>query len=76
MGDLMPINMFKKPKMPAPQVIQSPVANNDTLDQSAQEAERRRRALAVGSSGNIVSSLAGATNDAGASSSRRTLLGG
>lgn len=75
MSTLNPLNILKSPKMPAPQVIEKPVSNNDTIDQSAQEAERRRRALAVGSSGNIVSSLAKAIGDAGVAS-RKTLLGG
>jgi hypothetical protein len=75
MSDINPLKILQRPKMPAPQIIQSPVANNDVSDQNAIEAERRRRALAVGSSGNIVSSLAGATGDA-AAVSRKKLLGG
>jgi len=66
------LNPFAKPKMPAPQIIQAPVAGEDT---AALEAERKRRALAQGSTGNIASSLAGAVGDAGAAS-RKTLLGG
>lgn len=66
------LNPFSKPKMPAPQIIQAPVAGDDT---AALEAERKRRALAQGSTGNIASSLAGAVGDAGAAS-RKTLLGG
>lgn len=75
MSTLNPLSILKSPKMPAPQIIQSPIANNDVADQSSVESERRRRALAVGSSGNIVSSLAGATGDA-AAVSRKKLLGG
>ena len=40
------LNPFAKPKMPTPQVIQAPVAGEDT---AALEAERKRRALAAGS---------------------------
>lgn len=69
------INPFKMPKVPAPQIIESPVVNNDLVDQSAMEAERRRRALATGSSGNIVSSLATQTPDA-AAAARKKVLGG
>lgn len=75
MGSVNPLNILKAPKMPAPQIIQSPVSNNSVADQSAAEAERKRRALAVGASGNIVSSLAGAAGDS-SSISRKTLLGG
>lgn len=75
MGAINPLNLLKMPKMPAPQIIKSPVVNNDVVDQSGVEAERRRRALAVGSSGNIVSSLAGAVGDSSVAS-RKTLLGG
>lgn len=66
------MNPFAKPKMPSPQVIQAPVAGEDT---AALEADRKRRALAQGSTGNIASQLAGAVADAGAAS-RKTLLGG
>ncbi len=69
MGNL---NPFAKPKIPTPQVIQAPVAGEDT---AALEAERKRRALAQGSTGNITSSLSGAVADAGAAT-RKTLLGG
>lgn len=65
-------NPFAKPKMPAPQIIQAPIAGQDT---AALEAERKRRALAQGSTGNIASSLSGAVSDAGAVS-RKALLGG
>ena len=44
-------------------------------DTAALEAERKRRALAQGSTGNITSNLSGAVADAGAAS-RKTLLGG
>jgi hypothetical protein len=66
------LNPFAKPKMPTPQVIQAPVAGEDT---AALEAERKRRALAQGSTGNITSNLSGAVADAGAAT-RKTLLGG
>jgi hypothetical protein len=66
------LNPFTTPKMPAPQIIQAPVAGEDT---AALEADRKRRALAQGSTGNIASSLSGAVSDAG-TTSRKTLLGG
>lgn len=66
------VNPFTKPKMPAPQIIQAPIAGEDT---AALEADRKRRALAQGSTGNIASQLSGAVSDAGATS-RKTLLGG
>ncbi len=66
------LNPFAKPKMPTPQIIQTPVAGDDT---AALEAERKRRALAQGSSGNITSNLSGAVADVGAAT-RKTLLGG
>lgn len=69
MGNL---NPFAMPKMPAPQIVQAPVAGEDT---AALEAERKRRALAQGSAGNITSSLSSSVGDAGAAS-RKTLLGG
>lgn len=66
------LNPFATPKMPAPQIIQAPVAGEDT---AALEADRKRRALAQGATGNIASSLSGSVIDAKASS-RKTLLGG
>lgn len=66
------LNPFATPKMPAPQVIQAPIAGEDT---AALEADRKRRALAQGSTGNIASSLSGSVTDAKATS-RKTLLGG
>lgn len=66
------LNPFSAPKMPAPQIIQAPVAGEDT---AALEAERKRRALAQGSTGNITSSLSGAVSDSSATT-RKTLLGG
>jgi len=69
MGDL---NPFAKPKMPSPQVIQAPVAGDDT---ATLEAERKRRAFAQGSTGNITSNLSGAVGDSG-TATRKALLGG
>lgn len=66
------LNPFATPKMPKPQVIQAPIAGEDT---AALEADRKRRALAQGSTGNITSSLSGSVTDANATS-RKTLLGG
>jgi hypothetical protein len=66
------MNPFAKPKMPTPQVIQAPVAGEDT---AALEADRKRRALAQGSTGNITSSLSTSVADSGAAS-RKALLGG
>lgn len=66
------LNPFSTPKMPKPQMIQAPVAGEDT---AALEADRKRRALAQGSSGNITSNLSSAVADIGAAS-RKTLLGG
>lgn len=66
------LNPFSKPKMPSPVVVQAPVAGEDT---AALEAERKRRALAQGSTGNITSSLSSAVADVGAAT-RKTLLGG
>lgn len=66
------LNPFAKPKMPTPQVIQAPVAGEDT---AALEADRKRRALAQGSTANITSNLSGAVADSGAAT-RKALLGG
>ena len=68
-------SLFSKPKMPTPQVIDTPTTN--TADaQTALLDERKRRAGAVGSTGNIVSSLTNAVGDAQAGTRRSTLLGG
>lgn len=71
------LNPLAKPKMPKPVVVSPPpVATQDPNASMAEaEAERKRRAAATGSSGNILSSLASATPDALAQS-RKTLLGG
>lgn len=69
------LNPFSKPKMPTPTVITPPT----TVPKDAENAlldERKRRAGAVGSTGNIVSSLVGATSDIQAGSKKSTLLGG
>ena len=69
------LNPFSKPKMPTPVVTPAP-----TIDDSANQAtlldERKRRASASGSTGNIASSLAGAVTDLQASTKKSTLLGG
>ncbi len=83
------LNPFSKPKMPAPaQVVQpAPILTNtqpttpeQAITTKESEAalleERKRRASAVGSTGNIVSSLANATSDVQANTRRSTLLGG
>lgn len=68
-------SLFSKPKMPTPQVIDTPTT--DTAEaQTALLDERKRRAGAVGSTGNIVSSLVGAQTDAQTGTKRSTLLGG
>lgn len=77
-------NPFSKPKMPAPVIIEAPkpiaapVANNDvasTTDTASIEAERKRRAAALGGTGNIVTALGSATSDSSAVT-RSKLLGG
>ena len=69
------LNLFAKPKMPKPQVVQQPNVN-DTANQEALLLERKRRASATGSSGNITSSLVGALEDSQSRTRRSTLLGG
>lgn len=78
------LNPFSKPKMPQPVYVQTPAAvaapveNNDVVkpdDTAAIEAERKRRAAALGGAGNIVSALGSATADS-AAASRTKLLGG
>lgn len=69
------LNPFSKPKMPTPQVITTPTTDT-TEAQSALLDERKRRAAAVGSTGNIVSSLVSATTDAQTGTKKSTLLGG
>lgn len=68
-------SLFSKPKMPTPQVITPPTT--DTAEaQTALLDERKRRAGAVGSTGNIVSTLVGATSDIQSNTKKSTLLGG
>lgn len=69
------LNPFKKPKMPAPVVVEPP-KQSDAEIQAALLEERKRRAGATGSSANIVSSLAGAVSDIQSSTKKSTLLGG
>lgn len=68
-------SLFKGPKMPKPVVVPPP-AIDDTENQKALVEDRKRRAGATGSTGNIVSSLVGSVGDAGAGSAKSTLLGG
>jgi hypothetical protein len=69
------LNPFSKPKMPTPVV--TPVPTTDTADaQNELLMERKRRAGATGSSGNIASSLAGAVTDIQSATKKSTLLGG
>lgn len=69
------INPFSKPKMPKAQVISAPETDT-TAAQAALLDERKRRSAAVGSTGNIVSSLVGATTDIQSNTKKSTLLGG
>ena len=69
------INPFSKPKMPKAQVIKTPTTDTEAA-QAALLDERKRRAAAVGSTGNIVSSLVGATTDIQSNTKKSTLLGG
>ena len=68
-------SLFGAPKMPTPQVIQPPSLDT-TEAQSSLLDERKRRAAATGSTGNIVSSLVGATSDLQSNTKKSTLLGG
>lgn len=68
-------SIFSKPKMPTPQVVKAP-AITDTANQDALMAERKRRQMAIGSQGNIVSSLVGASSDIASKTKKSTLLGG
>lgn len=68
-------SLFSSPKMPAAQVVEPPTTDTEEA-QTALLDERKRRAGAVGSTGNIVSSLTGATTDAQTGTRRSTLLGG
>lgn len=69
------LNPFAKPKMPAPQVIAAPSVDTGEAQRTLLD-ERKRRAGAVGSTANIVSSLVGATSDIQAGTKKSTLLGG
>jgi len=69
------LNPFAKPKMPQAQVVATPTTDT-TEAQTALMDERKRRAAAVGSTANIVSSLVGATSDIQAGTKKSTLLGG
>ena len=68
-------SIFSKPKMPTPAVIAPPTLDTKEAETALLD-ERKRRAGAVGSSGNIVSSLTNAVGDAQAGTKRSTLLGG
>ena len=71
------LNPLAKPKTPAPVVVQPPVSVvDDTQANQDLEMERKRRAAASGSTGNIKSSLVGAISDIQSTSKRSTLLGG
>jgi hypothetical protein len=71
------LNPFAKPKTPAPVVVEPPLDPNvDAQAKSDLEAERRRRAGATGSTGNIQSSLVGAISDMQSSTKKSSLLGG
>lgn len=68
------LNPLAKPKTPAPVIVEPPKL--DTKDnQMALQEERKRRQVASGATGNIVSSLAGAATDQQTSTRRSTLLG-
>lgn len=69
------LNPFSAPKMPQPVPV-TPPSTTSAPDTEALSVERKRRSLAVGSAGNIVSSLSGATSDASTTTARKTLLGG
>lgn len=69
------LNPLAKPKTPAPVVVAPPTID-DTANQDALTAERKRRQAATGSTGNIVSTLANATTDLQSSTKKSTLLGG
>lgn len=71
------LNPFSTPKMPTPTVVAPPKdPNEDAATKAEIEAERKRRANAAGSSGNIQSSLVGAVSDLQSSSKKSSLLGG
>lgn len=68
------LNPFAKPKVPEPVVV-TPPPTVAPVDDTKLTDERKRRALATGTSGNIQSSLSTASSDL-ATTSRKTLLGG
>ena len=71
--------IFSAPKVATPQVVSSPAIDTSLSDKESQDAlteERKRRAAATGSSGNIVSSLTKAVDDLSSTSKKSTLLGG
>lgn len=70
-------SIIKGPKVPKPVAVAPPDTTlSDAASQDALTAERKRRAAATGSSGNIVSSLTNAVDDLKATTKKSTLLGG
>lgn len=69
------LNPFSKPKTPKPVIVEPPKLDDKESELELQ-AERKRRQAASGATGNIVSSLAGATTDQQTVTRRSTLLGG
>lgn len=69
------LNPLAKPKMPKPVIVEPPKLDTED-NQLALQEERKRRQAASGATGNIVSSLAGATTDQQTVTRRSTLLGG
>ena len=71
------LNPFSKPKAPKPVAVAPPDTTlSDQANQDALTQERKRRSLATGSTGNIVSSLTSAVDDLKATTKKSTLLGG
>jgi len=70
-------SVLKPAKAPKPVAVAPPDTTlSDQASQDALTAERKRRSLATGSSGNIVSSLTNAVDDLKATTKKSTLLGG
>lgn len=72
-------SFFGGAKVPKPQPVVVPAVDTSLQDKASQDAlteERKRRALATGSTGNITSSLTKAVDDLSATSKKSTLLGG
>lgn len=70
-------SIIKPAKAPKPVVVPPPDTTlSDKENQDALTAERKRRSLATGSTGNIVSSLTSAVDDLSAPTKKSTLLGG